>query len=83
MNIKPGDKIKVLLLSSNHSEMERISRGIYRDCYTGKAVSELKEGQRFVVDTPHGELRTSAVVYIGENMFTTKNSSYYVEKVEA
>lgn len=79
--IKAGDKVRILLVASKHSDMERMRRGIDRDKFEGIAACDLVVGNWFVLECQSGNFRTSSVTYIGKGMFTTKNSTYSVEKI--
>lgn len=83
MEIKAGDQCKILLLASRTLKADRMSRGVNEDSYVGTALNDLKLGERFIMDTKKGELKTSPVEKITENMFMTKNSTYQIEKVES
>lgn len=82
MEVKTGTKIKMLLLGSRDSKMERMSRGIHTDTFEGVARNDLKVGTRFELDVGFDVITTSFVEYIGNGIIHTRNSTYSIEIIK-
>lgn len=82
MEIKRGNKIKMVLLASKTLPEVRMSRGITDETFQGEALTDLVVNEPFIVDTHGGELKTSPVQKIQKGCFATMNSTYSIEKLE-
>jgi hypothetical protein len=81
LKVKPGDKVRLTLLSTKTDLATRVARGLTSLVYEGVASADLKLGERFWLPTlpDIGELATSPVTFIGDHFFTTTRSTYLVE----